>query len=174
MTGTSVGFFGTKIDDVTYQNVTVPLLFKYLFVLEYDSFTPSPTPVSSPNALSRTGMLAVSDTLTLTFDNPVMAFGISLIPLATETSWTLELWDYNDEKIDYLTSTFNPDYDMYTEFFTGMISDVQVKTVMMTVTTPTAYMYDDMVYVSQIPIPGAGILLFSGIIGMLALKRKTA
>ena len=61
---------------------------------------------------------------------------------------------------------------MYTKFFTGMISDVQVKTVMMTVTTPIVYMYDDMVYASQISLPGAGILLFSGIIGMLALKKK--
>jgi len=101
-----------------------------------------------------------------------MAFGISFIPLATETSWTLELWDYNNQKIDSLTSIFDPDYNMYTKFFTGMISDVQVKTVMMTVTTPTVYMYDDMVYASQIPLPGAGILLFSGIIGMLALKKK--
>lgn len=173
LTGDVVGgLFGTKIDDVTYQNLTVSLFglpsFKRLVVAEYDSFDPSPIPVSSPNALSRIGTLALIDILTLTFDNPVMAFGISFIPLATETSWILALGYDNDPFISML----DLDYNMYTEFFVGMILDVPVKTVVMIVTTPTVYMYDDMVYASQIPIPGAGILLFSGIIGILALKRK--
>lgn len=184
LTGMDVGgLTGTIIDDVTYQNLTVGLIglpsFKRLFILGYDSFDPSPTPVSDPNALSRTGVLALTDTLTLTFENRTMAFGISMIPMVTETSWSVELFGYDNEMIDGLTSTFNPDSgdpdnNMGTEFFVGFISDTPVKTVMMTVTTPTVYVYDDMVYASEVPVPGAAMLLFSGIIGILSLKRKKA
>ena len=182
--GTAVGgLTGTIIDDVTYQTLTVGLIgspsFKHLFILGYDNFDPSPTPVSEPNALSRTGVLAFTDTLTLTFENRIMAFGISIIPMVIETSWTVELYDYNNEIIDSLISTFNsntgdPGNNMGTEFFAGFISDTPVKTVMMTVTTPTVYVYDDMVYASEVPVPGAAMLLFSGIIGILSLKRKKA
>ncbi len=167
---------GEEIDGVTYNAVSVPTIFPFLpstlnyFVADSSSFS-GLIPLSPDNVLARTtagnGLIpSLTDTIFLTFSEPIKAFGISFLPYSAEVL-TVGFGDIDLQAA--LSDPFPGMGDL--GYFVGFISDESVSEVELVVTLGYNYVFDNMIYATQVPLPGAVWLLASGLIGFVAVRR---
>ena len=179
--GTGIGF-GDEIDGVTYMGFRYPLIgfvpnWLAISVQDSSGFNPL-TPLSPSNVLARTlgpnGILPSQfDYITLSFDEPIYAFGISMLPYGGE-KLTLSFGDEVDEFASVEAGS-DPFPGMANGYFAGVISDTLVYNAEIHLIIPlgTNYVLDNMVYMTgaPVPLPGAVWLLISGLICICGLKK---
>jgi len=173
--GTGIAL-GDEIDGVTYNSVRVPTTIFPIFTLNYfvaeaSSFS-GLIPLSPNNVLARTTALnslfpSLTDTISLTFSEPIKAFGISFLPYSDEVL-TVGFGDIDLQAA--LSDPFPGMGDL--GYFAGFISDESVTDVELVVALGYNYIFDNIIYATQIPLPGAVWLLASGLIGIVSVRRR--
>lgn len=162
---------GDEIDGVTYDPVTINLIFGIPVPgLLNCSVQQDSNHLSPENALAKISTIipSLTDTILLSFDTPVNAFGISFLPYAGETF----ALSFADGTLAGAPDPFpNVNGGVNNGQFAGFISDTAYSGITLTIPLGMYYIFDDMTY-SQVPIPAAFWLFGSGLVFFAAYGKK--
>jgi hypothetical protein len=146
---------GTAINGVTYNSSAGTL-----FVTDFFG------PLSAPNMLGRapddSGFFGPSDSITFTFSSAITAFGISFNTSAVAAG----AFTVTTSNGEVAPSAYDPFPGSIFGQFAGLISDTAFTSV--TVTGSSAYLLDDMTYVTSAanPVPAPGGLALAAAAGL--------